>query len=172
MIACTLLPLVDVLWFRLCVSLLFPAHLTLETSCHRTQYAHCAHTLAIIFSSSSSVVVCSSVSLCNPVLQRGWRDEDMCKLLLSCPFALDVLTIRIVQVARLRRWSGARSSGGQLPSVATMATKKKDASVKIMVKPKTARVCVGLFLFLFSVLWCFFSIEDQGQPGDKPWLAE
>ena len=38
-------------------------------------------------------------------------DEDWCKVALSCRIAMDLLTVGSVQVARVRRWSGLRSSG-------------------------------------------------------------
>ena len=50
--------------------------------------------------------------MCSPVFKRSLCDEDLCKAALSCHFALDVLTIDNVHVARVRRWSGAWSSGG------------------------------------------------------------
>ena len=45
-----------------------------------------------------------------PVLHRILRDEDVCKVVLSCQFAPDVLTMNSnVQMTIVRRWVGARS---------------------------------------------------------------
>ena len=54
----------------------------------------------------------SSPQKCNPALQRTSCDEVLRKVALSFHFALDVRTAGNVQVARVRRWSGARPSGG------------------------------------------------------------
>ena len=48
--------------------------------------------------------------VCSPVLKRGLCDEELCKAALSCHFALDLLTVGNLQVARVRSWNGARSS--------------------------------------------------------------
>ena len=51
---------------------------------------------------------------------RSLREEDACMVALSCHFALAALTVSSdVQMARVRRRSGAQSCGWQLPSAAT-----------------------------------------------------
>ena len=53
---------------------------------------------------------------CSPWLQRCLRDGEMRKLASSSHFALDLLTVCEVRVAKVRRRNGTRSSGGQSSS--------------------------------------------------------
>ena len=61
----------------------------------------------------NSLLVIIAHHMFSDVLQRSPREEDLCKVAVSCHFALDLLTVGNVQVARLRRWIGDRLAGNR-----------------------------------------------------------
>ena len=87
---------------------------------------------------------------------------------------MDLLTICDEQVARVRRWHGARSSGGPPPSVAAKTSRQGKNQNRDGDEQRTSRFerVLPRIISWFCVIWSWF-VEGQVNQGVSPgWLDD